>query len=218
MKKSQEMRNIDRQARVVWKLLICNDFPLLFFSFLVDLLQMLEFNVSVRFPAAPLLTVILALVGECFWTIFLPLIPKILCLWYKKKSLWRLRKAHESSPVVKRATFPWGEYYLTWRREKADVNRIFFSVTFSSTFCSHSNIISVTVVGWDILKNIPWYFSSYFSMVERGMGNEKKSVQCTSSFCKIFAIWYLSVFIEKHVFWQVSALLLFSTHSHPLAK
>uniref|UniRef100_A0A7G3A9M4 Putative conserved plasma membrane protein n=1 Tax=Lutzomyia longipalpis TaxID=7200 RepID=A0A7G3A9M4_LUTLO len=33
------------------------------FVFIVDLLQMLEFNVSVRFPAAPLLTVILALVG-----------------------------------------------------------------------------------------------------------------------------------------------------------
>lgn len=29
----------------------------------VDLLQMLEFNVTVSFPAAPLLTVILALVG-----------------------------------------------------------------------------------------------------------------------------------------------------------
>ena len=36
----------------------------LFFSFTVDLLQMLEFNVAVRFPIAPLLTVILALVGE----------------------------------------------------------------------------------------------------------------------------------------------------------
>lgn len=33
------------------------------FVFIVDLLQMLEFNVSVSFPAAPLLTVILALVG-----------------------------------------------------------------------------------------------------------------------------------------------------------
>ncbi|KAG4076428.1 hypothetical protein HA402_005871, partial [Bradysia odoriphaga] len=33
------------------------------FVFIVDLLQMLEFNVAVRFPAAPLLTVILALVG-----------------------------------------------------------------------------------------------------------------------------------------------------------
>lgn len=31
--------------------------------FPVDLLQMLEFNVTVTFPAAPLLTVILALVG-----------------------------------------------------------------------------------------------------------------------------------------------------------
>jgi len=30
----------------------------------VDLLQMLEFNVAVRFPIEPLLTVILALVGE----------------------------------------------------------------------------------------------------------------------------------------------------------
>ncbi|XP_053664196.1 uncharacterized protein LOC128713364 [Anopheles marshallii] len=33
------------------------------FVFIVDLLQMLEFNIPVRFPAAPLLTVILALVG-----------------------------------------------------------------------------------------------------------------------------------------------------------
>jgi len=31
--------------------------------FAVDLLQMLEYNVSARFPIAPLLTVILALVG-----------------------------------------------------------------------------------------------------------------------------------------------------------
>nr|CAD7405768.1 unnamed protein product [Timema cristinae] len=30
----------------------------------VDLLQMLEFNVTITFPAAPLLTVILALVGK----------------------------------------------------------------------------------------------------------------------------------------------------------
>ncbi|XP_036346405.1 membralin-like, partial [Rhagoletis pomonella] len=33
------------------------------FVFIVDLLQMLEFNVTARFPIAPLLTVILALVG-----------------------------------------------------------------------------------------------------------------------------------------------------------
>lgn len=33
------------------------------FVFIVDLLQMLEFNVTITFPAAPLLTVILALVG-----------------------------------------------------------------------------------------------------------------------------------------------------------
>lgn len=33
------------------------------FVFIVDLLQMLEFNVTISFPAAPLLTVILALVG-----------------------------------------------------------------------------------------------------------------------------------------------------------
>lgn len=38
---------------------------MLMFGFvLVDLLQMLEFNVTVSFPAAPLLTVILALVGK----------------------------------------------------------------------------------------------------------------------------------------------------------
>lgn len=37
----------------------------LFFSFFsVDLLQMLEFNVTARFPIAPLLIVILALVGK----------------------------------------------------------------------------------------------------------------------------------------------------------
>nr|CAD7573605.1 unnamed protein product [Timema californicum] len=34
------------------------------FVFIVDLLQMLEFNVTITFPAAPLLTVILALVGR----------------------------------------------------------------------------------------------------------------------------------------------------------
>nr|CAD7428214.1 unnamed protein product [Timema monikensis] len=33
-------------------------------QYLVDLLQMLEFNVTITFPAAPLLTVILALVGK----------------------------------------------------------------------------------------------------------------------------------------------------------
>lgn len=33
-------------------------------SFTVDLLQMLEYNVVARFPIAPLLTVILALVGK----------------------------------------------------------------------------------------------------------------------------------------------------------
>ena len=32
----------------------------------VDLLQMLEMNMTIAFPAAPLLTVILALVGEDF--------------------------------------------------------------------------------------------------------------------------------------------------------
>lgn len=36
----------------------------IFFFVSVDLLQMLEFNVTVSFPAAPLLTVILALVGK----------------------------------------------------------------------------------------------------------------------------------------------------------
>lgn len=34
------------------------------FVFIVELLQMLEFNTTISFPAAPLLTVILALVGE----------------------------------------------------------------------------------------------------------------------------------------------------------
>lgn len=36
---------------------------MLFFS-VVDLLQMLEFNTAISFPAAPLFTVILALVGK----------------------------------------------------------------------------------------------------------------------------------------------------------
>ena len=36
------------------------------FLFIVDLLQMLELNVAISFPAAPLLTVILALVGKLF--------------------------------------------------------------------------------------------------------------------------------------------------------
>ena len=34
------------------------------FVFIVELLQMLEFNTNISFPAAPLLTVILALVGK----------------------------------------------------------------------------------------------------------------------------------------------------------
>ena len=34
------------------------------FVFIVELLQMLEFNTTITFPAAPLLTVILALVGK----------------------------------------------------------------------------------------------------------------------------------------------------------
>ena len=34
------------------------------FVFIVELLQMLEFNTPISFPAAPLLTVILALVGK----------------------------------------------------------------------------------------------------------------------------------------------------------
>ena len=39
-------------------------YPVIFlFCFAVDLLQMLEMNRNVAFPAAPLLTVILALVG-----------------------------------------------------------------------------------------------------------------------------------------------------------
>lgn len=42
-----------------------------FICFSVDLLQMLEFNVTVSFPAAPLLTVILALVGEFLLFLFL---------------------------------------------------------------------------------------------------------------------------------------------------
>jgi len=37
---------------------------MMFPSVAVDLLHMLEFNVAITFPAAPLLTVILALVGK----------------------------------------------------------------------------------------------------------------------------------------------------------
>ena len=37
---------------------------LIFAFFPVDLLQMLELNTTIAFPAAPLLTVILALVGK----------------------------------------------------------------------------------------------------------------------------------------------------------
>ena len=36
----------------------------------VDLLQMLEMNTTIAFPAAPLLTVILALVGKAFYSKF----------------------------------------------------------------------------------------------------------------------------------------------------
>lgn len=42
----------------------------------VDLLQMLEFNVTVSFPAAPLLTVILALVGKCIYIYHLIFVEK----------------------------------------------------------------------------------------------------------------------------------------------
>ena len=34
------------------------------FVFIVELLQMLEYNTAISFPAAPLLTVVLALVGK----------------------------------------------------------------------------------------------------------------------------------------------------------
>jgi hypothetical protein len=37
---------------------------MLFFLILVDLLRMIEHNASIVFPAAPLLTVILALIGK----------------------------------------------------------------------------------------------------------------------------------------------------------
>ena len=37
------------------------------FVFIVELLQMIEFNSAITFPAAPLLTVILALVGKLIW-------------------------------------------------------------------------------------------------------------------------------------------------------
>jgi hypothetical protein len=46
----------------------CN---ILFLSVAVDLLHMLEFNVAITFPAAPLLTVILALVGKSDVCVFL---------------------------------------------------------------------------------------------------------------------------------------------------
>jgi hypothetical protein len=51
---------------------------MIFFS--VDLLQMLEFNVTVSFPAAPLLTVILALVGECCLFLFSALLGEEISL------------------------------------------------------------------------------------------------------------------------------------------
>lgn len=52
----------------------------------VDLLQMLEMNMAIAFPAAPLLTVILALVGEDLSTHHSafspsPLHPPPLCSW-----------------------------------------------------------------------------------------------------------------------------------------
>lgn len=45
-------------------------FSNILFSVAVDLLQMLEFNVTISFPAGPLLTVILALVGELYLHVF----------------------------------------------------------------------------------------------------------------------------------------------------
>lgn len=44
--------------------LLNNAFPFVLCA--VDLLQMLEMNMTIAFPAAPLLTVILALVGRCY--------------------------------------------------------------------------------------------------------------------------------------------------------
>ena len=40
------------------------------FVFIVELLQMLEYNTAISFPAAPLLTVVLALVGNSSFTEF----------------------------------------------------------------------------------------------------------------------------------------------------
>ena len=51
----------------------------------VDLLQMLEFNVTITFPAAPLLTVILALVGKLFF-----LLRKSIYEWLiLKNKVWK---------------------------------------------------------------------------------------------------------------------------------
>lgn len=53
------------------------------FCFSVELLHVFEYNTSVSFPAAPLLTVVLALVGECLCTFDLK-------CYLVKKQIWNI--------------------------------------------------------------------------------------------------------------------------------
>lgn len=68
----------------------------------VDLLQMLEFNVTVTFPAAPLLTVILALVGEWLFLLFShgPDKHGAWQLIYVRKHIQQHRNSHQSNKLA----------------------------------------------------------------------------------------------------------------------
>ena len=53
------------------------------FLFIVDLLQLFEMNQAVALPAAPLLTVILALVGRCSRVVMVVDIYSVVCSWFE---------------------------------------------------------------------------------------------------------------------------------------
>ena len=74
------------------------------FVFIVELLQMLEFNTPISFPAAPLLTVILALVGKLrlYFLIIAPKNAMKILLNFEKSS--KYVKKIRTGFVLKQAT------------------------------------------------------------------------------------------------------------------
>ena len=67
------------------------------FVFIVELLQMLEFNTTITFPAAPLLTVILALVGK-FLMHFLVILPK--SIFILRNSVYNMKQSPQQFIVA----------------------------------------------------------------------------------------------------------------------